>query len=140
MNNEVVNLLLERGLVCRAQYDDSYDLFFLTTHFLNDAAETELIYDDSGAVISIVAREVPFPNGIDDRSALLRALWTVNKVNEEEIVEAERVGAWILSTGSGNFLYTASCPKFKSLEAIVEFCKAAIQTFFQTRNHFVNIE
>lgn len=143
MNEEVLNLLLNHGLICNVEYDACFSVTFLTTPFLDETGtEIELIYDESGEqVISVVGKEVTcFPNGVDDQSALVRALWTVNKVNEEEIVEAERVGAWILSTGSGNFLYTASCPKYISLEALVEFCEAAIQTYLDTRKHFTNFE
>lgn len=141
MNEEVLNQLLNHGLVRDAEYDACFSVTFLTTPFLAETgAEIELIYDESGEhVISIVGKEATcFPNGFDDQSALVRALWTVNKVNEEEIVEAERVGAWVLNTQSGNFLYTSSCPKYISLEALVEFCEAAIQTYLKTRKHFTN--
>lgn len=143
MNEEVLNQLLNHGLVCDAEYDACFSVTFLTTPFLDETgAEIELIYDESSEhVISIVGKEETcFPNGFDDQSALVRALWTVNKVNEEEIVEAERVGTWMLNTQSGNFLYTASCPKYISLEAIVEFSEASIQSFVETSNHFANIE
>lgn len=141
MNEKIFNLLLKHGLISNAEYNVYFSVTFLTTPFLNDiGAPLELIYDESGEhVISIVGKEATcFPNGFDDQSALVRALWTVNKVNEEEIVEAERVGAWVLNTQSGNFLYTSSCPKYISLEALVEFCEAAIQTYLKTRKHFTN--
>ena len=106
MDEEVLNQLMNHGLVCNMEYDACFSVTFLTTPFLDDTGTPiELIYDESGEVISVVGKQVPcFPNGVDDQSALVRALWTVNKINEEEIVEAERVGAWMLSAGSGNFL------------------------------------
>lgn len=136
MNNEVINLLLKDGIISSAVYDNSYKLFFLTTHFLDDTTgiPIELIYDESGKhVISVVGKAPCSPGGVNYRSAL----WRVNQVNST-IIESEGLGSWILNTQCGNFLYTASCPKFISPEATFEFCKATVLSFLQTRNHFAN--
>lgn len=137
MNNEVINLLLEDGIITSAENDNSFGVTFLTTPFLDDATgfEIELIYDESGKHVTIVGRVLCSSGGVNYRSAL----WRVNQVNST-IIESEGLGSWILNTQCGNFLYTASSPKFISPEATFEFCKATVRTYLDTRNHFVNIE
>lgn len=137
MNNELVNLLLRDGTITSAENDNSFDVIFLTTPFLDcTGAPIEVIFDDSGDVISIVGRMSCYLNNTLNKTTLLQILCHINRTNEE-IIESG-VGAWILGENA-DFLYCASTVNDSSSEALASFCRRAITTFTKTRQSLASI-
>lgn len=133
----VIEQLKKEGLIIDSEYDGCFSVHFLTTDHLNCEGEPiEFALEEHDYVIKLLGPPICYDGDLKKRSCLLQALWAINVTNEHILGSELYIGYWYLNTKCGDLSFAAVCPNDLNEDALFEFCRSAIDTYFKTRDSF----